>query len=195
VKGKKIMHRKLLLILITALLLLGFSAEGLMAGSLITGRLYQSTNADGVVAMAIGDGALANVGGILVDGSLVRGDIQSSTDASGVIAIALGDGSSARAGGVTLRNAIINGNLDDHTSSARLTKTSSMPLGSSRHVVSLLFAGCCEFLIHNLITKVVQALVVSGDSMAHAYSGDVNGRFRRDVNKVGACDAGTCNDA
>ena len=28
-----------------------------------------------------------------------------------------------------------------------------------------------------------------------AYSGDVNGRFRRDVNKVGACDAGTCNDA
>jgi hypothetical protein len=28
-----------------------------------------------------------------------------------------------------------------------------------------------------------------------AYSGDVNGRFRRDVNKVGACDAGTCNNA
>jgi hypothetical protein len=27
------------------------------------------------------------------------------------------------------------------------------------------------------------------------YSGDVNGRFRRDVNKVRACDAGACNDA
>jgi DNA-binding beta-propeller fold protein YncE len=36
-----------------------------------------------------------------------------------------------------------------------------------------------------LITKVVNP----------AYSGDVNGRFRRDVNKVGASDAGTCNDA
>jgi signal transduction histidine kinase len=44
--------------------------------------------------------------------------------------------------------------------------------------------------LHDTPLQGIQGLV-----MLFAYSGDVNGRFRRDVNKVGACDAGTCNDA